>query len=102
MRYKHLTKLPSLASVRILYSCPITNSCDRLRLRALSACLLRSVAILRFAISPQIKDINELMQRGEIDGKDIVARSRYCFGRDFEGLHQEYLGLLKKLGIKLK
>ena len=49
----------------------------------------------------EIKEINELMQRQEIDGKDIVARSRYCFGRDFEGLHQEYLKLLKKVGVKL-
>jgi hypothetical protein len=50
----------------------------------------------------EIKEINELMQKQEIAGKDIVTRSRYCFGREFEGLHEEYLGLLKKLGVKLK
>ena len=48
----------------------------------------------------EIKAINELMQRNEITPEDIVARSRYCFGRDFENMHAEYLKILKKLGMK--
>ena len=32
---------------------------------------------------------------------DVVARSRYVMGREFEGLHDEYLAILKKLGYKL-
>ena len=50
----------------------------------------------------EVKEINELMQKGEIDGPGVVARSRYVFGRDFEGLHEEYLLLLKKMGFQLK
>ena len=49
----------------------------------------------------EIKEINALMQAKEISGKDVYARSRYLFGRDFEGLHEEYLLLLRKAGVDL-
>ena len=50
----------------------------------------------------EIKEINSLLQSGEIDGPDLVARSRYCFGREFEGMHEEYLKILRKAGFKLR
>ena len=50
----------------------------------------------------EIKEINNLLQAGEIDGPQLVARSRYVMGREFEGLHEEYLRILKKAGVKLK
>ena len=31
----------------------------------------------------------------------VVARSRYVMGREFEGLHAEYLTILRKLGYQL-
>ena len=49
----------------------------------------------------ELKDINNLLNSNEITGPDLVARARYCFGRDFEGLNEEYLLILKKLGVKL-
>ena len=49
----------------------------------------------------------ESLQAGDcgtylIIGKDVVARSRYVFGREFEALHTEYLQCLKKAGVDLK
>ena len=47
------------------------------------------------------KEINNLLNANEITGPDLAARARYCFGRDFEGLYEEYLLILKKVGVKL-
>ena len=49
----------------------------------------------------EIREINDLVQANEIDYKDLVARSRYVMGREFENMHEEYLGLLKQAGVKL-
>ena len=49
----------------------------------------------------EIKEITSLLQAGEIAPKDVVARSRYVMGREFEGLHAEYLTILRKLGYQL-
>ena len=49
----------------------------------------------------ELKEMNDLLNRNEITGSDLMARARYCFGRDFEGLYEEYLLILKKLGVKL-
>jgi len=49
----------------------------------------------------EIKEINALIQAKEIAGRDVYARSRYLFGREFEGLHEEYLLLMRKAGIDL-
>ena len=43
-----------------------------------------------------------LVQRGEIGGKDLVARSRYVMGEEAEYLHHEYLTILRKLGHATK
>ena len=37
----------------------------------------------------------------EIEPAELVARTRYVMGREFEGLHLEYLTILKKLGYKV-
>lgn len=50
----------------------------------------------------ELKEISNLIQANEITGPDVVARSRYLMGREFEGLHSEYLKVLKKAGVKLK
>jgi len=50
----------------------------------------------------ELKEISNLIQANEITGPDVVARSRYLMGREFEGLHSEYLKILKKAGVKLK
>ena len=47
----------------------------------------------------ELQEITKSIQAGEMSGKDVVARSRYCMGREFEGLHGEYLGLLKQVGF---
>lgn len=47
-----------------------------------------------FLIRPRLVAVAQ----GEISTKDLVNRSRYVMGSDFENLHFEYLGILKQLG----
>ena len=49
-----------------------------------------------------LKECTGLLNAGEIEGKDVVARSRYIMGREFEGMHAEFVKLLKKVGVKTK
>jgi len=49
----------------------------------------------------EIKAMNDELSRGEIAMRDLVHRSRYCMGAEFEGLHLEYLAMLKQAGYDL-
>lgn len=50
----------------------------------------------------EIKDVTAMLQQGEIEPAELVARTRYVMGKEFEGLHLEYLTILKKLGYAVK
>ena len=60
----------------------------------------RAFVMLGPARFDEIQAVSGLLQRGEITQKEMVARTKYVMGREFEGLHDEYLKIMRKLGYK--
>ena len=46
----------------------------------------------------EVKEVTEMLQQGQIEPAELVARTRYVMGKESESLYREYLTILKKLG----
>jgi len=46
----------------------------------------------------EVKEVTEMLQQGQIEPAELVARTRYVMGKESESLYREYLAILKKLG----
>jgi len=62
----------------------------------------RAFVMLGPARFDEIQAITEGLRTGEMSPETAVARSRYVMGREFEGLHLEFMTILTKLGYKVK
>ena len=62
----------------------------------------RAFVMLGPARFDEIKECTAGLQSGEIPPETLVARTRFVMGREFEGLHAEYITILMKLGYALK
>jgi len=49
----------------------------------------------------EVKAMTAELNAGTLGGKDLISRSRYVMGAEFESLHLEYLSILKQLGYDL-